>query len=638
MIVVSIVLRLVIGGLLAWWLAVTIAAPDMPRLAAAVAVTILVATFWRAEAGFLTALATAPAGVLFAAPPARAAEMFAWAFLGAWLLSVWRPLVPAHRPGIIIPAALYGLTVVGSWLALSLGASAGVDPAALPRFLLWLIPPDHLVWSSPQTETWTMLQAITGIGIFLAAAGLSWRSAHLVRRTAIVLAVSLAVLGIASLVDIALQWRDAGYGTPFLARYLRGERFAIHMADWNAAGSLYLLGGVTAAVLAIADHRRRPLWTTVLLAIVPAFLLTGSISAQAAALAAAALVAVLMARRRAWHVTRAQIAAAAAAVLVVSLAAAVFAARRAEGRASAAEAVSMRAQFMEASARMFASAPVFGVGTGRYYDRSAEFMPAELRNFYGNENAHNYFAQQFAELGVIGGALFLWLVAAVLLYGWRSARAPDAGPAILGLFGGSVGYLLTALTGHPLLVSEAAIPFWGAFGVVAGSGSTIGGAPARRLVYGTAIALVAVGLLVNISDAARAAAAATTPPAEQGFHGMETARSGRQFRWTTRHAVSYIPDGPGILRLRVSAPDNRPLVRPVEVEVLLAGRPVARRILDSPEWVRIDVSVRDAGAGPFRRLDLRAGQVWMEDVSLGERAATRPVSLMVESIVWVPVS
>jgi O-antigen ligase len=610
----------------------------MPPVAAAIAAGILAAAFWRTEWGLLAVIATAPAGALLAPPPARVAELFACAFLGAWLLSIWRPLFarPAPSPSAV-PASLYALTVVGSWLALSLAASAGIDPAALPRFLLWLIPSDHLVFSSPQPETWTMLQAVSGIGVFLAAAGIASNSPTFAKRASAALCLSLAVLGIASLVDLAVQWRATGFGTPFLARYLRGERFAIHLADWNAAGSLYLLGGLTAAVLAVADARRRRLWALAGAAILPAFLLTGSMSAQIAALLTAALVALPLARQRGWTLTRSQILTVAGVLLVVTIGGAIFAAGRAEGRATPAQAASMRAQFMQTSVRMFESAPLLGVGTGQYYDRSAEFMPAGLRNFYGNENAHNYFAQVFAELGVVGGALFVWLIASVMIHGWRSAQSAEADPAVLGLFAGIAGYLMTTISGHPMLVSEAALPFWATFGVIAG-GRLAARRPALPIIPAAAAAIVIAAILFNTSQAARAAAATTTQPADQGFHGLQTARSGRQFRWMTRHAVSYIPAGTGVLRIRISAPDNRPLQRPIVVDVALAGRHVARRVLDAAEWVRIDVSVREAGQGAFRRLDMRADQVWTEDVVLGARKASRPVSLMVESIVWVPVS
>ena len=635
MIVVRVVLRLLLGGLLAWWVAAAVVSPGMPRAASAAGAAIGILTLWRAEWGLLAVIAMAPAGALLAAPPARAAEMFALAFLAVWLLRIPRPLWVRHTPAVV-PAVLYGLALVGSWLALSLGASAGVDAAALPRFLLWLIPPDHLVYSSPQAETWTMLQALAGAGVFLAAAGIASRRPGVATRASAALCTSLAALGIASLVSLAVQWRGTGFDVAFLARYVRGERFAIHLADWNAAGSLYLLAGLAAAVLAVADARRRRLWVVTGAAIFPAFLLTGSMSAQVAAVLTAALVALPLARRHGWKLTRGQTLAIAGILLVVTIGGAVFAAGRAEGRASPAQAASMRAQFTETSVRMFESAPLLGVGTGQYYDRSAEFMPAALRSFYGNENAHNYFAQVFAELGVVGGVLFVWLIAAVLIHGWRSAWTADADPATLGLFAGIAGYLMTAITGHPLLVSEAALPFWAACGVIAG-----GGMAARRpgppiVPIAAAIAVLAA-IAINTSQAVRAAAT-PVPPADQGFHQLEAAPSGRQFRWMTRHGVSYIPSGSGVLRIRVSAPDNRPLPRPMTVDVALAGRHVARRVLDKPEWERIDISVRDAGSEPFRRLDLRTDQVWLEEVRLGERLASRPVSLMVESIVWVPVS
>jgi O-antigen ligase len=634
--VARVLLRLLLAGLLAWWVVAAIMSPGMPRVAAATAAAIAILTLWRAEWGLLAVIAMAPAGALLAAPPARAAEMFALAFLAVWLLRIRQPLWVRDTPGIG-PALLYALVLFGSWLALSLRASAGVASPALPRFLLWLIPPDHLVYSSPQPETWTMLQALAGAGVFLAAAGIGSRSSGAARRVAAAICVSLAVLGIATLISLAVQWRGTGFDLAFLARYVRGERFAINMADWNAAGSLYLLAGLTAVVLTIADPRRRVLWVVTGAAIFPAFLLTGSMSAQVAAVLTAALVALPLARRHRWTLTRSQILAIAGILLVVSVGGAVFAAGRAEGRATPAQAASMRAQFMQTSMRMFESAPLFGVGTGRYYDRSAEFMPAELRSFYGNENAHNYFVQQFAELGILGGALFVWLIGALLVHGWRTAQSADADPAHLALFAGTAGYLMTALTGHPMLVSEAALPFWATLGIVAGAPLPVR-TRHHRVVTLAAAGLVLAAVAGNATQAVRAAAETRTPPGEQGFHELQTARSGRQFRWMTRHAVSYIPAGPGILRIRVSAPDNRPLPHPLTVDVALAGRPVARRILDNPEWVRIDVSVRDAGRGPFRRLDIRADQVWLEEVTLGERLATRPVSLMVESIVWVPVS
>ena len=91
-------------------------------------------------------------------------------------------------------------------------------------------------------------------------------------------------------------------------------------------------------------------------------------------------------------------------------------------------------------------------------------MPPLLKSIYPyGENAHNFVVQEFAELGLVGGLAFVGLIAIGLRRGWQVARACDDLAAI-GLFAGCAAYLVTCLTGHPLLVPEAAVPFWAAFG------------------------------------------------------------------------------------------------------------------------------------------------------------------------------
>jgi hypothetical protein len=320
------------------------------------------------------------------------------------------------------------------------------------------------------------------------------------------------------------------------------------------------------------------------------------------------------------------------------LGAALVADWRTDVRGSAGRAVNLRSQFWETTTRMFAASPVFGVGVGRYFDRSADFMSDELRELYGNENAHNYFAQEFAELGVVGGVLFLWLVIAVVTFGWQGwsllRDSSGGGGVLLGLFAGTTGYLLTCLTGHPLLVSEAAIPFWAAFGAVAGA-SHSEAAPARGA-HRTAAIAAGVLLFIGIGRGAVPYVHATSVPQEQGFHMAETAADGTRFRWMTRHGVTYIPDGPGFVRLKLHTADQR-LVRPLIVEVTVAGRIVDRREIPRGQWVTYDVAIRQTGSVPFRRVDLKVNQVWMQDVRLGRRAAQRPIAVMVAENEWIPI-
>jgi len=306
---------------------------------------------------------------------------------------------------------------------------------------------------------------------------------------------------------------------------------------------------------------------------------------------------------------------------------------RTDVRGTAGRAASLRSEFSRTTARMFASSPVFGVGVGQYFTRSNEFMSEDLRALYGNENAHNYFAQQFAELGLVGGLLFVWLAGALVTRAWNAARADgEFDPVAVGLFAGVAGYLLTCVTGHPLLVPEAALPFWIAAGAIAGAGRH---EERRAAPYGIAAVLVSAVLVVGVGRGVAAYARTGERPRDAGFHEMETAEDGTPFRWVTQHGITYVDDGAGFLRLRLRAPDL-PQTRPLLVDTWISGRLVDRRTLPVDQWTAYDVAVREAAGEAFRRVDLRVNQEWTEEVRLGRRAARRPISLMVGEITFIP--
>lgn len=622
--------RLLVGGTLAWWVWMATAAPDRAAALAAAAALVAAATLWRPGAGLLTVAALTPGAALLATAPVRGAETIAWTFLAAWLLRVWQPLSRDGWPAAIAaPAALYGAALVASWLAVVVSGAAGVPAVALPAFVLRSIPPDHLLRSSPEPETWTMLQAATGIALLLASIAVTRNDRRLVRTLAATLAAAIAVLAVATQFDVVGQWADAGYSSSFLLRYVRGERFSLHLPDLNAAGSLYVLALSIAAGFVAFDPRQRAAWAGALVLMVPALWLTGSRSSYLAAVGGLVVLGVLWRRQ---SLSRRQALAAAAALGVLLSAGALTMDWETDVRGTAGRAASLRMQFFQTSTRMFASSPAFGVGVGHYFDRSAEFMPAELRSLYGNENAHNYFVQQFAELGVTGGIVFLWLIAALAAGSWMAVRAPDAGPSRAGLLAGMVAYLLTCLTGHPLLVPEAALPFWIAAGALVGM--TDRDQPAWRVpaVVGLVVFVAIVGGVVR---GATAYAATTRPPRERGFHQPDTTPDGQAFRWSTQHAVTYIPPGVGFLRLRVQPPEDG-LDGPLGVETSVGGRVVDRREIRPGGWTTYDVSLPQRAPGPFRRVDLRADQFQWQEVSLGRRRARRPIAVMVGEIRWIP--
>ena len=629
--VAGIVLRALLGGMLAWLVVVAARAPEIPLAAMSTALVIAGLTAWRPAAGLVAAVAVMPAGALFAPPPARAAELFATAFGAAWLLTLWRPLSGRPWPrALVVPAVLYGAALAASWVSLLVAAAAGVSLTALPQYLLHAIPPDHLIFSSPEAETWTLLQASAGIGLLLAAVGLTRDSPDLVRHLARTCVAAAAVLGLATLAAVAMEWSTAGYAAAFLARYLSGERFALHVADMNAAGSWYALAAVAATALAILSARHRAAAAAALAVIGVAIWFTGSRSAYLAVTVGAFVLALGQQR---WPLNRRQMVTIAWLLALLLVAGAIASDWRASATGSTSTSARLRSQFLVATVGMFASAPIFGVGIGRYFDRSPEFMSEELRMLYGNENAHNYFAQQFAELGLIGGVLFAWLVVALVRCGWKAARQSSA--EHLGLYAGGVGYLTSCLTGHPLLVPEAALPFWVVVGAVAAGGEPV--VRAERLRTWVAAA-TAAALAAGVATAGLTyARAAPEPPREYGFHQPVT-DEGATFRWMARHAVMYVPNGAGFLHLRVRAPQETRDDRPLVLETSLAGRVADRREVPSDRWITYDIPVRQAASGPFQRVDLRVNQWWRQEVRLGRRRAMRPIAAMVADARWIPLS
>lgn len=621
-------IRLAAGAALTWCVAAAALAPEIPLAASSAAVLVFALTVWQPGLGLIAAISLAPAGLLLAPPPIRAAELMAWSFLGSWLIAVWRPVGRLPRP-LVYLAVLYAACALVSWIGLVMENAAGIQPAALPTFLLHSLPPDHVLFSSPEAETWVLLQTLAGLGVYVGGLALVAHDDRYRRWTAYALVGTCTALALATVVDVMRQWHANEFGWWYVLRYVRGERFSLHLADLNAAGSLYVLGGLIGAALAVTDRRRRLLWLAVVIVMLPAGWLTGSRTAALAALVAGIGVFAFAVWRVRVGLPRAAVAA--AVMLVVLLAA--LSTGRAEERGSAGMSLRLRTAFLQTSARMWRSAPIFGVGVGRYHERSAEFMPDELRAIYPHENAHNYFVQQFAELGVVGGLAFVWLVTAALVAGWRTVRARPGDGVLTGLFAGTLGYLITCVPGHPLLVPEAAIPFWGALGSVAAAGATDGSASnaTRRRALG---AMIPVLLMASLGLHAFRYARPGSPPTDRGFHEFDRAEDGSRFRWMTRHGVTHVGPEPGILTVPVHAPAFLHRQRPWVVEVAVGGWVVERREVPPDRWLSMAIPVRQPAFRPFRRVDLRANQIWSPRHDRGNPDDDRPMSVMVGDIQW----
>ena len=114
--------------------------------------------------------------------------------------------------------------------------------------------------------------------------------------------------------------------------------------------------------------------------------------------------------------------------------------------------------FWRAALAMIKDSPFFGQGIGSFFWR----LPAYSHHaFY--ENAHNYFLQTGAELGMVGLIAFLWLLVIILKSGvslFLQLKDRYWKLVVGGLISGILGFLLTCLTDHPLVLLEMQFVFW----------------------------------------------------------------------------------------------------------------------------------------------------------------------------------
>ena len=415
--------------------------------------------------------------------PFSLGEPLVLAFLAGWLVRMAvAPGTPAGVPrrGILAPAIALAAVVTAS-AAVQLHAIqpdiARSGPVAASAFGFTVT--DYF----RSRETFGAIPAaaffLEGLGLFAAALATGARVRGFGTRLLAMVSIGATGVGafsIVRLVTVSLRQEDVWTA---LARYIETIRISAAFPDPNAAGS-YLAMGLLAAVgvgvgtqiaateggPGLGGRRLDLLWLVAIPIIAGGLWLTGSRAALLAAVVASVLL--LPLARRA---PRSLVRSAALAVVLALVAALPFAAERLNppkvtGRALP-RAFSIRVEMARTAGRMIASHPVFGVGVGAFFRRSAEYVTPEFRKIAPRENAHNNFLQVLAELGIVGFVPFVWVLGAVawaMVRPWRAGRLPAAA---VGGAAGLTAFLLTSLTGHPLLIFEVATAFWIVLGAVA---------------------------------------------------------------------------------------------------------------------------------------------------------------------------
>lgn len=110
--------------------------------------------------------------------------------------------------------------------------------------------------------------------------------------------------------------------------------------------------------------------------------------------------------------------------------------------------------------------PITGSGVGTFY-RISPFYGEEMPRRWGwpgeRENAHNYYAQFCADLGVPVFLLFLGIIAGAYRKGFCGLSLYEESglkSLLKGLMFGLSAYLITMIGGHPLVLSSQQFLFW----------------------------------------------------------------------------------------------------------------------------------------------------------------------------------
>jgi O-antigen ligase len=561
-----------------------------------------------AEALIVVALIT-PMGDLIGIgmeAPIRIAEAVVVAFFAGWLL---RPVLNQKiGPSPTMPVRY------GAW---GLGAIVLASVAVQALHLRWTTPGGWMAASSVLQHAYfeviggDPIGAINGARL-LEGLGLSAAVVVLLRSKpmlAVWLPEALAVGCVAAAAAALLLWWGIALPAVLARHALIGDRIVAHVSDLNAAGSYFALLLCLAAGMAARERSSKRIgWSAVTASALVGLWLCTSRSATAAALLAVATAA-------SWSMTRhwsRQHRYRLLAVVVIVIAVVSFALERQRENDPTYRGTDFRIQFAETSYRMIHARPWFGIGVGQYYPTSPLFFTPPLALAYGAENAHDYFLQLAAEIGTVGFTAYAILLAATA---WLVARRLAGAPndyRLLGLAAGVAAFLLTCVTGHPLLVNEVAYPFWIAAGLLlalsspgrvdVGAGRTIVRMTPKRAAFAAGLLLLAVSVPIRAREPLPRV---TRTRAIDGLYEWERGTDGRRYRRTDQYASVFVEGSPRWAEIPMRAPMENGET-PVGVVISVEGNRGQRWLIGN-EWtsVRIQLPPSKSPALNVRRINIK---------------------------------
>lgn len=241
-----------------------------------------------------------------------------------------------------------------------------------------------------------------------------------------------------------------------------------------------------------------------------------------------------------------------------------------------------------------ARSPWLGQGVGTFYNFlpwgwERDVAPGEWNWNPFMENAHNHFVQTTTEMGVIGLGFLLLILGLSLYQGLRALliHGEDQRAMFAGLTCAVTAFLLTCLTGHPLLIPDINLWFWFAVALLFAPSATESAEFAieqsrrkglRRILL---VALLA-GVLLKSVDALERRVPVSIG---YGFHDLENiAPYGYRysFMWLKRHAVFRLyQQRPDVM---FSLRNPRGQAFPITVFIRVNGEEIDRIELADAKW------------------------------------------------------
>ncbi len=586
--------------------------PNAPAAFLAGTVTLAVVSAWRPAWGLVALAVVAPlgrliAGVWLAGYPIRGAEALMLAFLAG--VSVRHAMRGADAPAL--PSR-----VTGPWLLFA--ASVLASAAVLWRysqfhhyypgeFLGRLARHLAITYYGPPGEPRLWIETagfgyvdaavlvVAGVAVMLVAARWCAITPGLARRIAIASVVTGAGISVLSLTALAEAALATGRALHALPELVMAGRWAVHVNKVNTAGSYFVLVAALAAGLIEAERQQSGRWILALGLIGSALWLTGSLAAILAGVAV--LVAAVVYRILSAGADARRTLLTAGAVLLSILLLVVI---RTGTRPHAMESLDLRWAITAVSLDTAAENPVFGVGIGTYAQRSLPHQTDVVTQGFGEVGIqpHNYVLQILAELGIVGLGLFLWALVVTLRLAVRPSRSTAGAwttPAALG----TVAFLISSLSGQPMLVDSVAVPAWMVMGLIIAAAplTTAGAVPARWVLAG----VVLIGLTLPF----RMAGEVRGIDPRQAGHGTTMAEdeSGLYLHYLNGPARLFVRQSAAAIQVRAEAPAA---TRTGELFLMLAAPGVVSRPLPLAPGARreacLDVSADAVGGAGFRTI------------------------------------